>query len=355
MKLFESFKLKDTTLKNRIVMAPLTRSRAIGNIPNDLMATYYSQRAGAGLIISEGTSPSVNGIGYPRIPGAYSPAQIEGWKKIAEKVHENGGKFFVQLMHCGRIVAKENLPEGGETIAPSAVKAAGEMMTDSKGLVDHETPRAMELTDIVATQEEYVNASKNLIKAGVDGVELHSANGYLLNQFLNPNSNLREDMYGGSIQNKARFVLETVEKVVTAIGAEKVGIRFSPYGEMNDMKSNYEDLVDLYAYLATELKKMDIAYIHLVDHREAMGAPDFETDIRETIKGAFTGTVITGGNIKSKEDAQNILDKGFDLAYVGRQFISNPDLVEKFKNDKPLTEPKPDLFYTSGKEGYTDY
>ncbi|WP_452224454.1 alkene reductase [Lacinutrix chionoecetis] len=355
MKIFESYKLNTLNLKNRIVMAPMTRSRAIDNVPNDLMQTYYSERAGAGLIISEGTSPSVNGLGYPRIPGAFSPAQIEGWKAIAQGVHKEGGLIFVQLMHCGRITASENLPEAGETIAPSAVKASGKMMTDAKGLVEHETPREMTLTDIIATQLEYVESATKLVQAGVDGVELHSANGYLMDQFLNPKSNLREDGYGGTFQNRARFVLETVEKVVAAVGSDKVGIRFSPYGEMNDVQSNYDDLVELYVYLATELKKSGVAYIHLVDHRGSMGAPKFKTEIKETIKGAFTGPVITGGDIDSKEKAQQVLDNGFDLAYIGRQFISNPDLLNKLKDDKKLTEPKQELFYTAGKEGYTDY
>ncbi|WP_044397811.1 alkene reductase [Lacinutrix sp. Hel_I_90] len=355
MKLFEPFDLKNKKLKNRIVMAPMTRSRAVDNIPNALMANYYRQRAGAGLIISEGTSPSVNGLGYPRIPGAYSPAQIEGWKAIADAIHEKGSVFFLQLMHCGRVTSSENLPEMGETIAPSAVKAAGEMMTDTKGLVAHETPKKMTHEDIEATQQEYVNCAQNLIRVGVDGVELHSANGYLMEQFLNPKSNLRTDDYGGNFKNRARFVIETVKKVVAAIGAENVGIRFSPYGEMNDMQSDYDDLVSLYVYLATELKALGIAYIHIVDHRGEMGAPQFKTDIKETIKGAFAGTVITGGEIDSKEKAQEVLAHGFDLAYIGRSFISNPDLVEKLKHGKALTKPKEALFYTSGAEGYTDY
>ncbi|WP_047546193.1 alkene reductase [Psychroserpens sp. Hel_I_66] len=356
MSIFDAFTLGKLKLKNKIVMAPMTRSRAIDNVPNDLMAKYYGQRASAGLIISEGTSPSVNGIGYPRIPGAYSPAQIEGWKQIAETVHEKGGKFFVQLMHCGRICASENVPQGGEVIAPSAVHAAGEMYTDSKGLVAHETPRAMTKEDIIKAQNEYVNCSRLLVeRAGVDGIELHSANGYLMDQFLNPKSNLRDDEYGGNFENRARFVLETAKKVVDAIGADKVGIRFSPYGAMNDVEHNYDDLVELYTHLAVKLKELGILYIHIVDHTGSMGAPDFKTEIKGTIKGAFAGPIITGGDIDSKKDAEQVLEDGFDLAYMGRPFISNPDLVDKLKNDKELTEPKQDLFYTPGKEGYTDY
>ncbi|WP_336069549.1 alkene reductase [Mesoflavibacter sp. CH_XMU1404-2] len=354
MTLYNEYKLKNTTLKNRIVMAPMTRSRAIDNIPNDLMTEYYSQRTGAGLIISEGTSPSVNGVGYARIPGAYSPAQIEGWKQVAEGVHKNDGKIFVQLMHCGRIAADENLPEGGEVISASAVQADGEMYTDAKGMLPHTTPRAMTLKDIESTQNEYVNSAKLLVDTGIDGVELHAANGYLLEQFLNPKSNVREDNYGGNFENRARFVLETTEKVVAAIGGDKVGIRLSPYGVNGDVQHDYEDLVELYNYLALELKKLGIAYIHIADHT-AMGAPEFKTDIKATIKGAFVGTVISGGGVASEADAQKVLDEGMDLVYVGRPFISNPDLVEKFKNHKELQDPNPDTFYTPGKEGYTDY
>lgn len=355
MKLYESFKLGNLTLKNRIVMAPLTRSRAIDNIPNDLMKTYYSNRAGVGLIISEGTSPSVNGLGYPRIPGAFSPAQVEGWGEIAKGIHDNGGKFFLQLMHCGRITAKENLPSEGVTLAPSAVKADGKMYTDEKGEVDHETPRAMSAEDIENAQREFVNCSENLIRAGVDGIELHAANGYLMEQFLNPKSNLRNDDYGGDFKNRARFVLETVEKVIDAIGAEKVGIRISPYGAMNDVEPYFDDLEELYLYLASELRKLGIAYIHIVDHREAMGSPDFKTDIKKEIKKYFAGPVITGGNIDSEEKAKAVLDEGFDLVYVGRAVLANPDFVERIKNGKELQEPRPELFYTPGAEGYTDY
>ncbi|OZV68491.1 alkene reductase [Winogradskyella aurantia] len=356
MNLFKPFKLNDLELKNHIIMAPMTRSRAIDNIPNDLMAKYYGQRASAGLIISEGTSPSLNGLGYPRIPGAYSPEQIEGWKKVAKEVHHNGGHIFVQLMHCGRIAAAENVPEGGEVVAPSAVKAAGEMYTDQKGNVPHVTPKAMTLNDIEHAQQEYVNSAKSLVeKAKVDGVELHSANGYLMDQFLNPKSNLRTDDYGGSFKNRARFVIETTKKVASAIGPEKVGIRVSPYGAMNDVSYDYDDLVELYAYLATELRKIGIAYIHIADHSGTMGAPDFKTDIKKTIKLNFAGPIITGGDVNSKEDAEKILEKGFDLVYVGRPFISNPDLPEKFKKGEDLKDPNPNLFYTPGAEGYTDY
>jgi N-ethylmaleimide reductase len=356
MSIFQSYQLGDQTLDNRIVMAPMTRCRAIDNVPNNLMAEYYAQRASAGLIITEGTSPSVNGIGYARIPGAYSPLQIEGWKKVADAVHSKNGKIFVQLMHCGRIVGAENLPEAGEVLAPSAVKAAGEMFTDIKGMVPHVTPRAMTLEDIIQTQQEFVDSATALInRAGVDGVELHAANGYLLDQFLNPKSNVREDAYGGDFKNRARFVLEVSKKVVASVGKDKVGIRVSPYGAMNDVNHDYEDLVDLYSYLASELREIGIAYIHIADHSGSMGAPDFKTDIKSTIKLHFQNTIITGGDINNVDDAEKILSDGYDLAYIGRPFISNPDLVQKFLDRADLKDQNPDLFYTPGKEGYTDY
>jgi len=356
MNILKTYNLNGLELKNRIVMAPMTRCRAIENIPNDLMATYYAQRAEAGLIISEGTSPSVNGLGYARIPGAYSPSQIEGWKRIANKIHNNGGKIFVQLMHCGRISAKENLPNTGETIAPSPVRAEGEMFTDSKGMQQHDLPREMTLEDIEQTQNEFVNASNLLVNsANIDGVELHAANGYLLDQFLNPKSNLREDKYGGDFKSRARFVLETAKKVVAKVGANKVGIRVSPYGAMNDLEHNYPDLVDLYTYLAVELKELGIAYIHIVDHTGSMGAPEFKSRIKSTLKHVFKGTIITGGDIDSLDKAEEVLNNGFDLAYIGRPFISNPDLIEKMKHNDKLTEPKEAFFYSTGAEGYTDY
>lgn len=354
--IFEEFKLKDVILKNKIVMAPMTRSRAIENIPNDLMATYYKQRATAGLIISEGTSPSVSGLGYPRIPGAFNPSQIEGWKKISDAIHQENGKLFVQLMHCGRISAKDNLPVGTETIAPSAIKAAGEMYTDQNGMVEHDVPKAMSLYDIEKTQQEFVNASKSLVnQANVDGIELHAANGYLLNQFLNPASNLRDDIYGGDVENRCRFVLEIVDKVIAEIGASKVGIRFSPYGAFNDLEAYHDEVEMQFAYLAEQLKARGIAYIHVVDQRVAFSAPEFKTNILATIKNHFEGVVISGGNVQSEADAESIIKRGADLVYVGRPFISNPDLISKFKNREELTAPKPETFYTPGAEGYTDY
>ncbi len=356
MNLFENFKLgQNTDLKNRIVMAPLTRCRAIENIPNELMATYYKQRASAGLIISEGTSPSPNGLGYPRIPGAFSDDQINGWKTIAEAVHSENGKIFVQLMHTGRITAKANMPTGSVTLAPSNIQAAGEMFTET-GMVAHEIPRTMTLEEIETTQNEYVLSAKRLVnEAGIDGVELHAANGYLMNQFINPKSNQREDQYGGSIENRTRFVLETAKKVAIEIGSDKVGIRFSPYGAYNDMLSDYEELENTFIHLSKELAKIELAYIHIVDQRVAFGAPDFTTNIKKIIKENFEGTVISGGDVDTVEKAEAILNSGLDLVYVGRPFISNPNFVKKLQDNEELVAPDVNTFYSPGEIGYTDY
>lgn len=357
MNLFEKYNLGSIELKNRVVMAPLTRSRAENNIPNELMAKYYQQRAGAGLIISEGTSPSPNGLGYPRIPGAFSDEQIEGWKKIADAVHAKGGKIFVQLMHTGRVSAKANLPEGSFTLAPSSLQAPGEMMTDTAdGMVAHDLPKAMTLDEIESTQNEHVFSAKRLVKeAGIDGIELHAANGYLMNQFIDPKSNQREDQYGGSVENRTRFVLETAKKVSDEIGSDKVGIRFSPYGAFNDMQSDYEELESTFTHLSQELAKINLAYIHIVDQRVAFGAPDFTINIKKIIKDNFKGTVISGGDVNTQEKANVILESGLDLVYVGRPFISNPDFVEKLKNNLELAAPDFNTFYTPGEKGYTDY
>lgn len=356
MNIFESFPLGNTTLKNRIVMAPMTRSRAIDNIPNKLMAEYYQQRASAGLIITEGTSPSPNGIGYPRIPGAYTDEQIKGWKLIADAVHAKEGNVFVQLMHTGRITGKPNMPAGSVTLAPSSIQAAGEIFTDTNGMVAHEMPRAMSLEEIQTAQNEYVVAAQRLVnEADIDGIELHAANGYLMNQFINPRSNQREDEYGGSIENRTRFVLETAQKVAKEIGSDKVGIRFSPYGAYNDMLADYKELEDTFIYLAQEIEKIGLTYIHIVDQRVAFGAPDFITDIKKTIKENFKGIIISGGDINTTAKAEKMIEDDLDLVYVGRPYISNPNVVESFQNNTALIAPDADTFFSADAKGYTDY
>jgi len=353
-KLFTPVKVGAIELKNRIVMAPLTRSRAIGNIPNDLMATYYQQRSSAGLIITEGTSPSPNGLGYARIPGIFSETQIIGWKKITSAVHKNGGKIIVQLMHTGRISHMLNMPKGAEIEAPSAIKAAGQMWTDGKGLQDYPTPKAMTADDIVSTQAEYVKAAKNAVEAGFNGVELHGANGYLLEEFLSPVTNVRNDNYGGNIENRCRFVIEVATAVASAIGKGKTGIRLSPYGVAGDM-SKYPEIDATYDYLSKELNKLDIAYIHLVDH-SSMGAPTVPIVIKKLIRKNFTNTLILcGGYYKASAEAD--LESGLcDLVGFGRPFINNPDLVERLLHNQELSQNlKTELFYTDDEIGYTDY
>ena len=353
--LFSIYTLGGITLQNRLVMAPMTRSRAIGNIPNDLIAEYYKQRASAGLIITEGTSPSPNGLGYSRIPGIFSAEQVEGWKKTTEAVHAKGGKIFVQLMHTGRVAHSLNLPAGARVVAPSAVKAENtQLWTDTEGMKDVHVPEALSPEELITTQQEFVQASINAIKAGFDGVELHGANGYLLEQFLSPFSNVRTDSYGGSIENRARFVLETVEKVAAAIGKEKTGIRLSPFGINNDMKP-YPEIEQTYEYLASELNKLGILYIHLVDH-SSMGAPAVPVTIKDAVRKSFSGTLILSGDY-AKDRAELHLEEGrADLVAIGRQFINNPDLVERLKNDWPLNaELDFNTFYTADEKGYTDY
>jgi len=335
-------------------MAPMTRCRALGNTPNELMASYYEQRASAGLIITEGTSPSPNGLGYARIPGIFSEAQIAGWKKTTDAVHGKGGKIFVQFMHTGRMGHQDNLPQGAEIIAPSAIAASGQMYTDSQGMQDLPVPRAMTSADLVNTRKEFMKSAINAISAGFDGVELHGANGYLLEQFLSPASNQRTDEYGGSIENRCRFVLEVVESVGQAIGMDKVAIRLSPYGVGGSMVP-YPEINDTYTYLASQLDKLGILYIHLVDH-SAMGAPEVPLAIKQTIREKLKNTLILAGGY-SKETAERDLQSGMaDLIAFGKPFINNPDLAERMLNDWQInTDLDFNTFYSADEKGYTDY
>lgn len=353
-KLFSSYKLGGITLSNRIVMAPMTRSRAIGNIPNDLMAEYYGARAGAGLLITEGTSPSPNGLGYARIPGIYSDAQIAGWKKVTDAVHQNGGHIFVQMMHTGRITHPLNLPEGAEVVGASAIAAANTpMWTDQEGMKDLPTPRELSREELPALIAEFVHAARSAIAAGFDGVELHGANGYLLEQFLNSATNQRTDEYGGSVENRNRFVLEVAAAVAAAIGKEKTAIRLSPYGVNGEVVPD-ETTDAQYKALAEGLNKIGIVYIHVVDHA-ALGAPPVPVSVKEAIRKAYTGTIIiSGGYDAEKAEADLEAGKG-ELVAFGRPFIANPDLVERLKSGAALETPDHTTFYTPGEKGYTDY
>ena len=352
-KLFTPTALGPLNLRNHLVMAPLTRSRAIGNIPNELMAEYYGQRSTAGLIITEGTSPSPNGLGYPRIPGIFSDAQVDGWKLVTEAVHAKDGKIFVQLMHCGRIAHPLNLPAGARVIGPSAIAADGEMFTDAEGMQPNATPQAMTEADIAATVEEYAQAASNAMAAGFDGVELHGANGYLLEQFLRPTSNRRTDRYGGSIDNRARFVLEVVDAAIKAIGKDRVGIRLSPFGVFNDMPP-YDGMEADYTELARRLDERGLLYIHLVDH-SAMGAPPVPPPMKSTIRDVFSGALILSGGYDAARAERDLEDGRADLIAVGRPFLANPDLVERWRTGAAENDPDMDTFYTPGPKGYTDY
>jgi N-ethylmaleimide reductase len=353
-KILSPYIMGDLELKNRIVMAPMTRSRAIGNIPNRLMAEYYRQRAAAGLIITEGASPSPNGLGYSRIPGIFSEAQVEGWSQVTDAVHSQKGKIFIQLMHTGRISHTANMPEGAKVLAPSAVKPAGGIFTDAQGMQDFSIPKEMTLEDIQHAIREYVSAAVLAQKASFDGIELHGANGYLIEQFLSPISNIRKDSYGGSIENRCRFLLEIAEGAIHLIGKNRVGVRLSPYGVASDMHY-YPEIDETYQYLAERLNDMGVVYIHLVDH-SSMGAPEVPIGIKKAIRERFSRTLILSGGY-TLELAETDLQSNFaDLIAFGKPFINNPDLVERFTIGSLLSqELDQDTFYSPGEKGYTDY
>jgi N-ethylmaleimide reductase len=353
MTLYTPLTLGRTELKNRVVMAPLTRCRAIGNAPNALMATYYRQRAGAGLIIAEGTSPSPNGLGYARMPGLFSAAQVQGWKQITDEVHAAGGKIFVQLMHCGRVSHPANMAEGARVLAPSTIAAPGDMWTDSQGMQPNATPEAMSEADIAATIAEFATAAKNAVAAGFDGVEVHGANGYLIDQFFNTASNQRTDQWGGSVANRIRFAVEVARAVTEAIGADRVGMRISPYGAFNSMQPDAE-MDAMYTALVDELNKLGLVYLHIVDH-SSMGAPEVSPALKAGLRARFKGRyILSGGYDATRAEADLAAARG-DLVAFGRSFIANPDLVARMQSGQPLKAPNPDTFYTPGEQGYTDY
>ena len=352
--LFSEARLGALQLQNHLVMAPMTRSRATANIPNKLMAEYYSQRSSAGLIITEGTATSPDALGYPRIPGIFSPEQIEGWKTVTAAVHQGGARIFVQLMHTGRIAHPLNLPAGGRVLAPSAVAANEQMYTDSEGLKDLPTPTEMTGRDIHAATQDFAQAARNALKAGFDGVELHAANGYLLEQFIRPTTNHRTDAYGGPIENRIRFILEVVNAVASAIGKDRLGIRLSPYGVFNDMPL-YDTMEDDYSFLAQKLNDTGaLAYIHLVDHA-AMGAPEVPRSIKETFRKQFDGVLILSGGYDAKSAGNDLAEGRADLIAVGRSFLANPDLLARWQQGAPLNTPDFSTLYTPGERGYTDY
>ena len=351
--LFTPIQLASLSLKNRIVMAPLTRSRAIGNLPNDLMQQYYRLRADAGLIITEGTSPSPNGLGYPRIPGLFNEEQVQGWRRVTDDVHQAGGRIFVQLMHTGRVGHPANLPAGASVLAPSAVAAPGEMWTDTEGMQPHPVPREMSEADIAQSVAEYAASAKLAMRAGFDGVELHAANGYLSDQFLNTASNRRNDRWGGMIENRIRFAVEVAKATLAAIGVERVGMRISPYGVFNGQVPDAE-MDTLYLRLIDELNTLGLLYIHVVDH-SSMGAPEVSPELKAGIRSAFKGKYILSGGYDVVRANVDLDTQRGDLVAFGRPFISNPDLVSKLKSGRELVVPDSATFYTPGENGYTDY
>ncbi|MEI6972674.1 MAG: alkene reductase [bacterium] len=351
--LFTPCKLGKVELKNRVVMAPMTRSRSPGNAPGDMVARYYAQRAEAGLIVTEGTSPSPNGLGYARIPGLFTAQHVQAWHKVTDAVHKAGGRVFVQLMHTGRVSHALNMPAGSRIMAPSPVALEGKMWTDAQGEQPYPTPAAMSEADIQATIAEYTKSSALAVDAGFDGVELHGANGYLINQFINTASNQRKDGWGGSIEGRIRFALEVARQVVARIGGERVGMRLSPYGVFNGMEID-PTMEDTFERIAIELNKAGLVYVHIVDH-SSMGAPEVKPSIKRKIRAAFKGALIlSGGYDRARAEADLEAGNG-DLVAFGRPFISNPRLVSKLKNGSPLLEADQATFYAPGEKGYTDY
>ncbi len=352
MDMFSPLKIGNTTLKNRIIMAPLTRCRSVqDNIPNDLMSTYYAQRSSAGLIISEAAQIIPQGIGYPCTPGIHTKDQINGWKKITQAVHDNDGKIFLQLWHVGRI--SHSLFLGGELpVAPSAIKPDGQHYT-FEGMKEFETPRALTTSEIQALVKTYADAASNAMEAGFDGVEIHGANGYLLDQFLRDGTNTREDEYGGSIENRSRFLFEVINSITQKIGSDKVGLRLSPSGTFNDMKDTNPK--KHFSFVCDKLNDFNLAYLHIVDALDGdikHGADVVDLSI---IRKAYKGVLITCGAY-DKERGNSVLEDNLaDAVAYGELFIANPDLVERFKIDADLNKPDPSTFYTQDDKGYTDY
>jgi N-ethylmaleimide reductase len=317
------------------------------------MAEYYAQRASAGLIVTEGTSPSPNGLGYARIPGLFNDAHVGGWKAVTDAVHAKGGKIFVQLMHTGRVTHVANLPAGAEVLGPTGQACPGEMYTDSQGMQAHSTPRAMTAADIAHAIDEYAKSAQLAIEAGFDGVELHAANGYLIEQFLNANVNRRTDAYGGGIEGRNRFALEVAGATAAAIGAHRVGIRLSPCGVFNSTGA-FPDLDAQYLALARELSKLGLQYLHLLDH-SALGAPPVPADLKSRLREAFRGLFILAGGF-DRASAETALSAGqADLIAFARPFLANPDLVERMRTNAALNTADMATFYTPGPTGYTDY
>lgn len=351
---FEPLAVGPWTLPQRFVMAPLTRNRAgAGHAPTALNAEYYAQRASAGLIVTEGTAPSQVGQGYLDVPGLYTDEQVAGWRLVADAVHARDGVIVAQLMHAGRIAHADN-KDGVETIAPSAVQAPGEMVT-ADGPKPHDVPRAPETAEVSGLVADFVTAARNAVAAGLDGVEVHAANGYLLHQFLDPTVNLRDDVYGGSPENRARFVVEVVTAVAEAIGAERVGLRLSPGHQFNGIGEEVgADLTATYRAVVDAVSPLGLAYLSLL----ASPLEPLESLVRD-LRERFDGVVLLNdgfGDVTTLETIEELLGTGLaDAVVVGRPFLANPDLAERWRAGAELNAPNPDTFYGGGAEGYTDY
>jgi N-ethylmaleimide reductase len=349
--LFSPASLGAMSLKNRIVMAPLTRSRADSEgVPSSYAAQYYSDRAeGAGLVIAEATQVSFGAQGYCRTPGAHTREQMAGWARIVDAVHERGGKIALQIWHCGRITQKFNRAEGTEAVGPSAVQAAGQMYTDQAGMQPHDVPRALTEAEIAGIAEDFAATAERAIGVGFDGVEVHSANGYLLHQFLSANANQRTDGYGGSIENRMRMPLQVVKAVADRIGADKTGVRISPGHQFNDISE--PDMAALYPAYIKALDGFGLAYLHVM----RAFANKVEGDVVAMARGNFGGKIIACGGYTGETGAALISSGAADAVGFGTAFIANPDLAVRLKTGAPLNEPDQATYYTPGPKGYVDY
>lgn len=344
--LFTPTQIGRYTIQNRMVMAPMTRSRADdAGVPTDLVSTYYGQRSSAGLIISEGVFPSAMGKGYVRTPGIETDAQVAAWKEVTAAVHAKGGRIFMQVMHCGRISHPSLLPNDAQPVAPSAVKAAGQTWTGS-GMQEFVTPRELSVEEIAGVVNEYRMATRRALEAGFDGVELHTASGYLPEQFLSSGTNQRQDQYGGSVANRARFVLEVLAAMVAEAGGDRVGIKISPEMGFNDtVDANPQET---YTYLVDQLKGLNLAYLHVA----LFGA---KVDYHALLRPRFNGAYLIGGGLDQKT-AEAMLGEGrANAAVFGGAFLANPDLPERFRQGAALNTPDKNTFYAPGAQGYTDY
>lgn len=352
MDLFSPIKIGNYNLRNRIFMAPMTRCRSVQeNIPNDMMARYYAQRASAGLIITEATQISTQGIGYPHTPGIHTADHVQGWKKVTQAVHEKGGTIFLQLWHVGRI-SHPAYHNGELPVAPSTIKPAGSIYT-YEGMKEFVTPRALTLDEIKIIVQEYVTGAKNAMEAGFDGVEIHGANGYLIDQFLRDGTNHRDDSYGGSIENRARFLFEIIKGISSAIGSDKTGVRLSPSGTFNDMKDS--DPRKHFSYICEKLNTFDLAYLHIIDALEGDIRHGANVVDLSMLREAYKGILITNGAYDQERGSLAIKNGQADAVAFGALFLANPDLPERFKANAELNKPDPDCFYTQDEKGYLDY